>query len=451
MAMAAGTLAVSDGGPPRVADPSLPAGPALAPERQARLWMETPADLLDGGARAFGDRFTIRLGRFGTLVIVHDPDGIAEVMALPSEAFHCRPFNESYRYAMGDHALFLADGAPHRRLKTLLARALGGIDGDAHAAAIQASADAALATWRASAGAVTLRPWAHEVTLGALAGLVFGPGSAAADRLLRLVRDACWGDLRSWKPWTALSRKAPEIVALVEAEIAARRASGTRPDGGDLLDRLMAAPPGEGPGLSDAEIADQVRMLSITAGDAVAVALAWALLRLAERPDLQAALREEAAAGGARPLMEAVICEVLRLHTVLPTVSGRALVEECDLLGHRLPAGVTVAPCEYLAHRRADLWDDPLAFRPERFLEAPEPPRPPAYFPFGFGARACLGAVFVPRTLRVVLDAVLSRFALGASGGWPRTVRHGTLLAPSESAGLIVSPLGSEGQGDRPC
>ncbi len=435
---------------------TLPDGPSLSPERQARLWMETPSELLEGGARAFGDRFTLCLGRLGTLVIVHDPEGIAEVMRLSREAFHCRPFNESYRYAMGDYALFLADGAPHKRLKGLLSRALGGIDEEAHAAAIRASAEAALATWPASGDAVTLRPWTHEVTLGALAGMLFGPGSPAAARLLGLVRDACWGDLRSWKPWTALSRTAPEIVALVVEEIAARRGSAAPRAGSDavdadLLGRLMAARDGEEQGLSDAEIADQVRMLSITAGDAVAVALAWALLRLAERPDLQAALRDEAAGGGDRPLMEAVIAEVLRLHPLLSTVSGRTLVEERELLGCRLPAGVTVAPSGYLAHRRGDLWDEPLAFRPERFRDVAKPPRRPAYFPFGLGARACLGAQIAPRTLRVALDCVLARFMLAAQSGWPRTVRHGTLLAPADAARLIVTPHAPRTKETRPC
>jgi cytochrome P450 len=110
-----------------------------------------------------------------------------------------------------------------------------------------------------------------------------------------------------------------------------------------------------------------------------------------------------------------------------------------------------VAPCEYLAHRRADLWDAPLAFRPERFRDAAEAPRPPAYFPFGFGARACLGAIFVPRTLLVALDAVLARFALAPAGDWPRTVRHGTLLAPAEAAGLVVTPTSASAQEARPC
>ena len=69
-----------------------------------------------------------------------------------------------------------------------------------------------------------------------------------------------------------------------------------------------------------------------------------------------------------------------------------------------LPAGVDVAPSIYLVHRRADLYPEPHAFRPERFLE--RPPGTYKWIPFGGGVRRCLGASFALLEMKLVLRAV---------------------------------------------
>ena len=72
-----------------------------------------------------------------------------------------------------------------------------------------------------------------------------------------------------------------------------------------------------------------------------------------------------------------------------------------------LPAGVHVAPCIYLLHRRADLYRDPAAWRPERWLGELGPvPDAAAWIPFGGGVRRCVGAAFALMELRELLRAV---------------------------------------------
>jgi cytochrome P450 len=101
---------------------------------------------------------------------------------------------------------------------------------------------------------------------------------------------------------------------------------------------------------------------------------------------------------------------------------------------------VTLAPCEYLVHRRADLFEQPLAFRPERFLERSYASY--EYFPFGGGARSCLGSFLAPLTAKLVLATMLAQYRLDAPvPDLPRVVRHGTLLAPEEDLALRVGPL----------
>ena len=69
-----------------------------------------------------------------------------------------------------------------------------------------------------------------------------------------------------------------------------------------------------------------------------------------------------------------------------------------------------VTPCIYLAHRRADVWEDPTAFRPERFLDGA--PEPYTFIPFGGGMRRCVGAAFATLEMKEVLRAVAGRFEL---------------------------------------
>ena len=130
--------------------------------------------------------------------------------------------------------------------------------------------------------------------------------------------------------------------------------------------------------------------LLVAGHETTATALAWTLERLVRTPAVLDRLLAEQREGGDEYL-DAVIKETLRLRPVVPAVA-RTLQAPIELGGWELPAGVTVAPSIYLLHRRADLYPDPLAFRPERFLA--DPPGTYEWIPFGGGVRRCLGASF---------------------------------------------------------
>lgn len=425
----------------------LPPGPSLSSEGQSRLWLERPTELLESCYREYGDLFTLRLGGFGTMVLVAHPEGVRQVFADPAERYECRHFNESYRYVMGRHAVFLQDGEGHRRIKRIVAPLVRG-DGRSHAAEICRVTREAIQEWR-DGGIIKLRPLTHEITLRCLLKIVFGDREEPREQIVSWFRSAVWRDLRSWKSWTNLSRLHPELRGLLSAELDLRRNSKPTEREPDVLDMLLAARDQSGSSLIDEEIQDQVLMLTITAGDAVAVATSWALYCVAKYPEIQGSVRNELCSLGAdpepalvaqQPFLTATCNEVLRLHTVLPTVSGRRLTSPRDFLSYHLDAGVTLAPCEYLVHRRADLFEEPLAFRPERFLGRSYSPF--EYFPFGGGQRSCLGSSLAPLTVKLVMTTVLSQFRLAApTPDQPRTVRYGTLLAPEEDLALKASPL----------
>src|SRR5262249_42940659 len=99
----------------------------------------------------------------------------------------------------------------------------------------------------------------------------------------------------------------------------------------------------------------------------------------------------------------------LRQRPSVPQV-GRKLTRPVMVRGHEIPPGVMISPSIYLTHRRPDLYPEPEAFRPERFLGAKIDPY--TYMPFGGGPRRCLGAAVALQEMKIVLGSVLHRWRL---------------------------------------
>ena len=101
-----------------------------------------------------------------------------------------------------------------------------------------------------------------------------------------------------------------------------------------------------------------------------------------------------------------------------------------------IPPGVEINPSIRMIHRRDDLYPDPAAFRPERFL-GPDAPDTYTWMPFGGGTRRCLGASFAQMEMRIVLRRVLERTALRpAEPKLDKVQFRGITLAPRN--GVIV-------------
>jgi cytochrome P450 len=187
--------------------------------------------------------------------------------------------------------------------------------------------------------------------------------------------------------------------------------------------------------MSDRELRDELMTLLVAGHETTATALAWALEALARHPAALARLRDEIRAGG-DAYLDAVLKETLRLRPVVALVLRR-LTEPTEIGGRLLPAGTNVAPCIYLLQRRPDVYPEPRAFRPERFLERPAGTY--TWIPFGGGVRRCLGASFAQFEMKVVLREVISRFELRAGTSRPeRRVRRAIVFAPSRGGEIVA-------------
>ena len=242
------------------------------------------------------------------------------------------------------------------------------------------------------------------------------------------------GPRSPWGRFIALRREADELLY---EEIRARRADPKGDEGEDIFSLLLAARDEDGEPLTDSELRDELMTLLVAGHETTATALAWALERLTRTPavlDRLLAERRE----GLDEYLGAVVKETLRLRPVVPAVVRR-LQAPMTFGPWDLPAGVHIAPSIYLMHRRPDIYAEPLAFRPERFL-GDDPPGTYEWIPFGGGVRRCLGASFAMFEMQVVLAAVLDSVRLRPAS--PRTsesvTRRAITFAPSRGGRIGV-------------
>jgi cytochrome P450 len=378
----------------------------------------------------YGDAISVRIAHEGTWILLSDPAAIKEVFTGDPATLHAGEANVVLRPLLGPRSVLLLDEAPHMAQRKLLLPAFHGERLSAYAELIADLAAREVDSWPAGEP-IAMRPRMQALTLEVIMRAVFGSRDerlrAALARMLDWTTDpARLGLVVALGPARVerlrLFRGVLDPVdALLAGEIAARRAA----PGEDMLSLMIAA------GMSDAELRDELLTLLVAGHETTATALAWALERLARHPAAWARLGEEA-------YRDAVIKETLRLRPVLPIVL-RKLKAPLEIGGWALPAGVSVAPCIYLLHRRADLYPDPHAFRPERFLDRPSGTY--TWIPFGGGVRRCLGASFaqfeMATVLRVVAERVERLEAPDPAG--ERVTRRAITLVPARGARIGVT------------
>jgi len=89
------------------------------------------------------------------------------------------------------------------------------------------------------------------------------------------------------------------------------------------------------------------------------------------------------------------------------TVGGRRAVEDFEVHGFTVLGGSTVLYSPYITHRLPEVWGDPLAFRPERWVDGE--PVPYSFVPFGGGYRKCIGFALATLELQVLAVRLAQR------------------------------------------
>jgi cytochrome P450 len=236
---------------------------------------------------------------------------------------------------------------------------------------------------------------------------------------------------------TLMARLDRDLYGVIDA--ARRRTDAEGPgERTDILSLLLAARDEDGEPMSDEELRDELLTLVLAGHETTANSLAWTFERLLRTPAAYDRLREEVRSDSedAEAWVEATIHETMRNRPVVP-ITGRRVKAPWQLGEFRLPANSHVLVSVALLHHRDDVYPDPFAFRPERFLGVK--PGTYTWVPFGGGIRRCLGATLAMAEQRVVLSAIARRTDMVAPDPRPERVLHRNVtMIPARGAEVVV-------------
>ena len=437
--------------PPLAAETGLPPGPRTWALLQAVRYARAPLDFLIALQRRHGDIFTLSFPFFGRLVYVTHPDLVKQVFTGPPDQMHAGEANATVlEPALGPNSVLTLDDEPHMRQRKLLLPPFHGDRIQAYGDLIREVTMREMETWPVGEP-FALRPHTQRITLAVIMRAVFGVhDERRLDRFERLIETfsrrvnaviafpMLRRDLGPLSPWGKFLRARRELDEFIYEEIDLRRAEVARDDAGehdDVLSVLLEARHDDGAPMSDEELRDELVTVLGAGHETTATGLAWAMERLLRTPAALARLRESVAAGEDEYL-EATIKETLRARPVIVDV-GRKLTSPLRIAGYELPAGTFVVPAIAALHYREDLFPEPEAFRPERFLEGKADSY--AWIPFGGGVRRCIGAAFAEYEMRIVLRAFLERAELSAPDPTPERVKvRNITLAPARGARVVL-------------
>ena len=435
----------------------LPPGPRTPAAIGLLLWMRSPARNFEQMFAEYGDLYTVQNPIVGTEVVISHPEHIKTVLTGSPEVFLGGAANRLMEPVVGARSVLLLAGRAHPRERKLLLPPFHGERLAAYAAAVRDAAERVIAAWPRGKK-FSLLPSMQRITLDVILEAVFGVREGADMDRVRAVlaaileraqsplgmlwmHPALQRDLGPLTGWAALKRSIEAADDVIYGLIARARAGGAR--GTDILSMLLGAVDEEGNPMTDAELRDELITLLFAGHETTAPALCWGIEEIVRRPEVHARIVAEAREAGASaeaPYLDATIKEVLRLRPLAPLLV-RKLAAPITLGGYDLPAGILLAPCIYLAHRHPDYWDEPAAFRPERFLG--KKPDPYAWLPFGGGARRCIGMALALYEMRIILGLLLTRVPIRLPDAPAKIALRSFLFAPSRGPRVGGEPAGA--------
>ena len=389
--------------------------------RDPIAWWRTVGDAHQGGV------CEMSIPRVQPSLVVWTPAGVRDVFMTPPDRLGAYG-QDLAEPAVGKHSLLVLEGEAHKRERKRLAPAFHGARMGAYGAVVADAARRHVGRARdlaAGGAAVDARAVAEAISLEVILRAVFGVdddaelqsvgaavvGALGAVTPLIVFVKALRVDLGRKSPGGRLKRAQAACDALLQRHVDARRKDPTPRD--DILSLVLALVDDEGRTLSDRELLDELKTMLFAGHETTATAIAWTIYEVLRAPDVAARLADERAGAGdavqRRPYLAAVCDEALRLRPVVADVM-RAVKTTTVVAGVEVPAGCSLTVPMCLLHRDPDLYPEPDAFQPERFLARRFAPHEHA--PFGGGVRRCLGADFALFEMRIVVDALL------AAGPW---------------------------------
>ncbi len=433
------------GGPPTIAAPRL---------LQTLRFSQRQIQFMFRARREHGEVFRMRGVVPGDPVFTSHPDHVRSLFTAKPELAPSLTGESPLRPIVGPNSVLTAVGRRHMRQRKLLLPPFHGEAIEAYTRGIIEATERELDKWEIGRE-FALAPRMQAITLDVIMAGIFGiegrpaPGTPEAglrktirglvnastrpeaqiSELIQIGRDEAIGPLRV--VMAILDRPTYEVIrARRGADLEGRR---------DILSLLLQARTEEGEALDDKELRDELLTLVLAGHETTANSLAWAWERLVRNPEPHEALLAAVRDGSeqeAAERVEATIVETMRSRTVIPLI-GRRVTVPWQLGEYSVEADTPIGMSILLLHHREDLYPDPYAFRPERFLG--RKPGTYEWIPFGGGIRRCLGAALAMAEQRVVLTAMARRLDLEAADPAPeRALHRNVTMIPREGARVVL-------------
>jgi hypothetical protein len=430
----------------------LPPGPRLPPALQLLgVWNRPTASL--ERLRRYGKRVTVQLPFQPPIVMLSDPAAIKELFTAPADALHPGEGARILEPVVGRNSVILLDEDAHLSQRRLLLPAFHGERMQALRGVMTELAERELESWPCDEP-LALHPRLQRLTLEIMLRAVFGlERGPRFDQLRDLLTEVlAFGEspisllpvMQRALRWTPTQRRFQDRLdradRLIFELIEERRSEAARadPQGDDVLAMLLGAHHEDDSPMSEQELRDELMTALVAGHETTASQLAWAFERLSREPAAQARLTAELDGGERDQYLTATINEILRLRPVLPNAEPRLTMRPIEIGGFRYPAGVILLASVYMVHHDPELYPEPSAFRPERFID--NPPGTYTWIPFGGGRRRCLGASFALEEMKIVLRAALQRFRLAPVGPRPETTRRRSItFSPKREATVVLN------------
>jgi cytochrome P450 len=394
-----------------------------------------PLGFLSNAAREYGDLVYFKVAR-QHMYLVNHPDYVREILVANQGNFIKSRALQRAKILLGE-GLLTSEGQHHLRQRRLVQPAFHRERLAGYAAAMSECAVRWRERWTAGS-ALDISTEMPHLTLSVVAKTLF---SADVQSEASEIGEAMTSVLQMFRllllPFSEYLDKLPlpstrrfqkaraRLDATIYGLIRERRQSGQ--DTGDLLSMLLLAQD-EGDEMSDEQVRDEALTLFLAGHETTANALTWTWYLLSQHPDVERRLHEEidAVLAGRAPELadvpqlryaEMILAEALRLYPPAWAI-GRMAKAEFSLGGVEIPAKSICILSPYLVQRDARWFPDPEKFDPERWTPEAKEARPKfAYFPFGGGARVCIGERFAWMEGVIVMAAIAQRWRLRLEPG----------------------------------
>src|SRR5436190_510152 len=431
---------------------ALPPGPRMPVFMQGIGWWNRPTAFMERARAKYGKRFTIRLPGQPPFVMISEPDQLKQVFTAPPDVLHPGEGARILEPVLGSHSVILLDEDPHLQQRKLLLPAFHGDKMEALTGLMEELAEQEVASWP-TGRPFELHPRFQALTLEIILRAVFGLDAGERLEALRArvveildfgmspasVNQHFWVELGGRSPYGRMVRAREKADELVYEQVDERRRSGESRD--DVLSMLLEARHEDDSPMTDQEIRDELMTALVAGHETTASQLAFAFAYLAREPRVLRSLHEELDTGDGDAYLTATIQEVLRRRPVLPQAEPRLVKKPVEIGDWRYEPGVVLGPSAWLVHHDPDVYPDPFAFRPERFVE--EPPGTYTWIPFGGGRRRCLGASFAMLEMKVALRAALQRYTIEPISELERTRRRAITISPRSGGRVVLRPRGA--------